>query len=219
MNFGISTSKALEYIEEEYQGHPIYNNRSVNLDKDAKLSYQTLVYGANFMGGIELSHYFKVGIGLGYLYYKQKDNRIPFYFNVIPNSITTHGVPLFVYVRSDFLDKKSTPYLDFKIGNNFLITKETVNIYTRDGIPVAYDIGKFKLKNGLFLASNIGIAFKIKSKNALNVSIGYRYISREHDFLYDMEMWFSPSSGKETYRKIGFITADHQFVLNIGLLF
>jgi hypothetical protein len=205
VNFGISTCKV-----GEYQVHPygIYM-------EGAKLSYQTLVYGTHFAAGAVLAHYFKIGLGLGYLYYKQKNNWMPDSFFALPNSITTHGLPLFLYLRSDFLDKKTSPYMDFKIGNNFLITKETVDLRNYDGVKLAEDYGSFKLKNGLFFASNIGVAFKTNNKTTINLSVGYRYVSRDHDILYSVE-WYGD---KDEYRKSGYIMADHQFVLTLGVSF
>jgi len=205
-NFGISTCKILE--------HKI--THGVIIIFDAKLHYQTLAYGANFAAGIELTHYFKAGLGLGYFYYKQKDNRIPWSGNIIPNSIstTTHGIPLFLYLRSDFLESKISPYVDFKIGNNFLITKETID-YVLYGKLHWKDFGSFRLKNGLFLASNIGIALKTNGKTAINVSVGYRYISRDYDAPY--EVYLVPTEIK--YRNTGLIAADHQFLLSMGVSF
>jgi len=199
-NFGVSTYKERAYTIHSY---------GVQF-KDEMLSYPAFVYGTNFSAGIELTHYFKVGLGLGYLYYKQKDNRLPYHFSIIPDSMTTHGIPLFLYLRSDFLDKKISPYIDFKIGNNFLITKESAIIfdyYVRSGF------GEFRLKNGLFLSSNFGIAFKTKHKTTMNVSVGYRYVSREHDFLSPVE------ARVRGYIRTGYITADHQFVINLGVSF
>ena len=168
-NFGISTTSERNY------GPIIYNQ-----DKDVKLSYRTLVYGVDFSGGIELKHYFKVGLGLGYFYYKQDDKREPDGPHphsrrpyIYPNFITTHAIPLFLFIRSDFLDKKVSPYIDLRVGNNFLITKETVDLIDRTGFLVVTEYGKFRLKNGLFLASNIGVAFKMESRGTLNLSIGY----------------------------------------------
>jgi hypothetical protein len=106
-NFGISICNELI----------AFNNNIIK----SKLSYQTLVYGANFAAGIELTHYLKTGLGLGYFYYQQSDKRYPYGIAYLPNSMTTHGIPLFLYLRSDFLDRKISPYVDFKIGNNFLL--------------------------------------------------------------------------------------------------
>jgi len=205
-NFGVSTCKEMEYGIDYYR---------IYLKEDARLAYQTLVYGTNFAAGIELVHYFKVGLGLGYLYYKQKNNAIPYSYYILPDSKTTHGIPLFIYLRSDFLNRKTSPYIDFKIGNNFLITKEGVELRSHEGFLLSSEYGKFKLKNGLFLASNIGVAYKSLSKTILNFSVGYRYISREHDFLYDIRMY----AGTDVYRKTGYIMADHQFVVSLGLSF
>ncbi|MCL2290371.1 MAG: hypothetical protein FWC34_06670 [Bacteroidetes bacterium] len=207
VNFGISTCKEVDYTTYSY--HIFIANGN------AKLAYQTLVYGASFVGGIELAHYFKVGLGLGYLYYKQNDNRIPYSYQLLPNSIITHGLPLFLYLRSDFLDKKISPYMDLKIGNNFLITKETLDLYDAMVMLLVDDYGEFRLKNGLFLASNIGMAFKIKTKSIINVSVGYRYISRSYDMLY----YIDPIFDKQEYQKTEFITVDHQFLLNVGISF
>ena len=175
---------------------------------EAKLSYKTLVYGGNFMGGIELQHYFKVGLGLSYLYYKQYDSSEPSFFRGMPFSSTTHGIPLFLHLRSNFLDKKISPYMDLKVGNNFLITKEEVILF-----PGETTFGKFRLKNGLYLASNIGIAFKATSNNTINISVGYQYVSRNHDTPYNFG-WRG-----EEYYKTGHIIVDHQFLFNVGVSF
>jgi hypothetical protein len=200
-NFGISSCKEIRYNEYKHK-------------LETKLFYKTLVYGANFSGGIELAHYFNIGAGIGYLYYKQEDNGITFVFN--PYSKTTHGVPLFLYLRSYFVNKKASPFIDFKIGNNFLITKETV-CYNDNFGHSAFDAGNFRLKNGLFLATDIGIPCFIKPKATYYFSIGYRYVSRVHDFPY--EVHHSSEKDAFSYRKTGFVIADHQFVLNIGVTF
>jgi len=189
---------------------------------EAKLSYKTLVYGGNFMGGIELQHYFKVGLGLGYSYYKQKDNTVPYISDYIlyPDSIITHKIPLFLYLRSDFLDKKVSPYIDFKIGNNFLITKETVNVIDYAENPVSFGYGNFRLKNGLFLASNIGVSLKTNSKTAINISVGYQYISRNYDLLSNVFKNYEYDDKKnERHVKTGYIIVDHQLLFNVGVSF
>jgi hypothetical protein len=56
------------------------NARIEGAGKDIDFLYKALVYGGNFMGGVELNHYFKVGLGLGYLYYKQEDHFDPYYY-------------------------------------------------------------------------------------------------------------------------------------------
>ena len=193
-NFGVSTKKDLG------------NNIRHSFNSKVQLNFKSLVYGANFAGGIELQHYFKIGLGLGYLFYGQLER--PYLSSSLYGSIT-HGIPLFLYLRSDFLDKKITPYVDFKIGNNFLITRESFG-YECYGI---YDL---RLKNGLFLASNIGVAFKIKSKNAINISVGYRYVSRDYDVPI---ISYGEYTEKREYYKTGYIAIDHQFLFNVGVSF
>jgi len=220
-NFGASTTSEIKYRIRNFWSRPYLEIE----DDNAKLSYKTLVYGADFSGGIELKHYFKVGLGLGYFYYKQDDNGAPYngtypyhYWyrpDIFPYFTTTHGIPLFLFIRSDFLDKKTSPYVDLKIGNNFLITKEAVYLTNYEGLIAGYD-GEFRLKNGLFLAANIGIASKMKPKGTLNVSLGYRYVSRNYDLKTNPFAW--PYEGIE-YKKTGYITVDHQFVLNLGVSF
>jgi len=215
-NFGISTTSTVI-------------RRSGQYDRGAEVDflYKALVYGADFSGGIELKHYFKAGLGLGYFYYKQDDYEFSYiYFfdywicEIIPDFINTHGIPLFLFMRSDFLDKKTSPYVDFKIGNNFLITKETATLHRRQsGYPtewIADEYGEFRLKNGLFLASNIGVAFKMKSRATLNASIGYRYVSQDRDFMVPQIDGYNE---KIRYNKSGYIAVDHQFVLNVGVSF
>jgi len=209
VNSGISTSIEMEY-------------NASNQEFEAKLSYQTMVYGANFAGGIEIAHYFKAGLGLGYFYYKQRDKRYPYSVIYMPNSMTTHGIPLYLYLRSDFLDRKISPYMDIKIGNNFLITKETVDYCSisihypfAEIVPLIEDIGNFKLKNGLFFASNIGVAFQTNSKATINVSVGYQYVSRDYKMPYSV----GTISSDPKYAKVGNISVDHQFVLNVGVSF
>jgi len=205
-NFGISTCIEREYINKIFE---------------SKLAYQTLVYGANFAGGIEFTHYFKAGLGLGYLYYKQNDKRYPYSIIFLPNSMTTHGIPLFLYLRSDFLDRKISPFVDIKIGNNFLITKETLDVITFGTMFESIEIPEiFKLKNGLFLSSNIGVSFKTNSVTTLNVSLGYRFVSRNYDMTYFIG---TNNNGQISYDiryvNLGNFTVDHQFVINLGVSF
>jgi len=190
-------------------------------DLNAKLSIQDFVVGGNFTGGIKLSHYFKIGFGLGYFYYEQYDGDFFSTYNfancvVELSNTTTHGIPLFFYLRSDFSDKKVTPYLDFKIGNNFLITEEKINVWEMEYYMYhlyQMNYGDYKLKNGLYFAINAGVAFKLNTKITLNASGGYQYVSRYVDRLYGglgLEM---------QYVKTCYTVADHQFLFNVGVSF
>jgi len=219
-NFGISTCMDVKYSYSH--SNIIY---MVKEDATAKLKYKTLVYGISFVGGIEFAHFFKAGLGLGYLYYKQRDYSLPHVLHywlpeTYPYGRTTHGIPLFLNLRSDFLDKKTTPFLEFKIGNNFLVTKETVYVYNKDGYLSVSNYGKFRLKNGLFLATNLGIAFKTCSKAVINLSVGYRLLSRDSEMQfidkYDVN---SKNPFKMKYSKTGYTIADHQFIVNFGVSF
>jgi hypothetical protein len=218
VSFGISATNEVKYSVDKSISPDTY---SITIeDEEAKFHYKTLVYGVNFAGGIEVAHYFKVGLGLGYLFYKQNGNGLPYggwrdIPRFYPNYVTTHGIPLFLYLRSDLLDKNTIPFIDLKIGNNFLITKETLDICTWEGRLMVIEHGKFKLKNGLFFASNIGISFKKKPKNNFDLSVGYRYLSRNHDYLYGY--WYD--YGEDIYRKTGYRIVDHQFLLNFGVSF
>jgi hypothetical protein len=230
-NFGITSRREMSKYHDEYDYYERYNflPSTINYaDNDAKLFYKTLVYGANFTGGFEFKHYLKAGLGLGYLYYKQATRNLPYIFDdgdktpleppyiLYPDFTITHGIPLFLYLRSDFLDKKISPYMDFKIGNNFLITKETVNVLDPWGNRVENGYGKFRLKNGLFVAANIGVSFKANAKTAVNISVGYQYMSRNYD--YATYHSFSDVSSNQYY-KTEYIIVDHQFLLNLGISF
>ncbi|MCL2041459.1 MAG: hypothetical protein FWG84_05395 [Bacteroidales bacterium] len=208
-NLGISMRK-----EASWEGQPDYS-----FSDDAKLSYKALVYGCNFMGGVELKHYFKVGLGIGYSYYKQEDNRFfyriydQYVYYLTPESVTTHRIPLYLYLRSDFLDQKKSPFIDFKIGNNFLITKEIINF--SNWVIKGDNYGKVKLKNGLFVAANVGVAFKGDNRNAINISVGYQSVSKNYDF---WNYAHGIDSDKE-YIKTGYTVIDHQFLFNLGISF
>ena len=210
-NVGASFSKTMSWTY-------IYNFLYLGSTEPAKFSYKTLVYGVNFIKGIELKHYCKAGLGIGYFYYKQEDKREPYLsygskgYIVFPDYVTTHGFPLFLYLRSDFSEKKTAPYLDLKIGNNFLITKEAVNSRTVEWENRG-SYGKFRLKNGLYIAPNIGITHKIDTKTAVNISLGYQYVSRACDLYNYLEM---PEEG---YVKTGYTSIDHQFLLTLGVSF
>jgi len=206
-NFGTSSCRRMKY--------KMADTPTLKYELISKFSYKTLVYGVNFSSGIALTHYAKIGLGIGYLFYTQKDDSSPDDIIVYPTTRITHGIPLFLYLRSDFLDKKITPYMDLKIGNNFLVAKESALVYSNNGKFLG-DFGKFRLKNGLFLAANAGIAFKDKnSKITTNFSVGYRLISRAHDIPYD----FDSTTKKLKYRKTGLLVTDHQFVMNLGVMF
>jgi len=223
-NFGMSARPEFTITNIDYENF----RYSTNFD-EAKFSYKTLVYGCNFIRGIRIrgfypTNFFKVGLGTGYLYYKQKDGSLPYKssFSMYPNTMTTHGIPLFFYLRNDFSQTKVIPYIDFKVGNNFLITKETVDMRDYAGNSVVLDYGKFRLKNGLYLASNIGVTFNINQVSAISLSIGYQYVSRNCDLYYDkIHTPFSvydPLEPKE-YIKTGYTAIDHQFMFNVGFSF
>ena len=195
--------------------------------KEVGLLENAFVSGANFVGGIQINHYFKVGLGTGYFYYKQKEGNL--YDSSIrrhilfdktgntyiayPRPIITHGIPLFVYFRSDFLDRKITPYMDFKIGNNFLFSKEVFDIVDINKNPSMYVWDeRFLLKFGLFLASNIGVSFRMSDKLAINTSIGYQYVSTPFDM-------FKTSSWRKNYWETKYSIIDHQFMFNVGISF
>ena len=223
VNFGASTRKETRSSYAYYYVLP---------EVEAKLSYKTVVYGFNFAGGIEFSHYLKVGLGTGYSFYKQDDNSFgyvsrsntfPYHPHYLtPKSLITHRIPIYLYLRSDFFDKKVSPFIDLKVGNNFLITKDIIIIdgdyYLHQTNRIIEELpekeknyGKFRLKNGLFVASNFGVAIKINHKNAINTSIGYQSVSRKHDLL-------DYANGKK-YIKTGYTITDHQFLFNIGITF
>jgi hypothetical protein len=186
------------------------NRKMTNPYERAKLSYRTLVYGVNFAGGFTLAHYAKAGFGIGFLFYSYEERTLsPPHFLV---SSVTFGIPLFLYLRSDFSDHKNSPYLDIKIGNNFLITKEPLLNPSPPEDDSPGVIAEIRIKNGLFLSTNLGIAFKDNNnKVTTNLSIGYRLVSRAYDvpyaFFYD----------KTKYSKTGFTIMDHQFVINLGI--
>jgi len=204
-NFGISTCRELKYV---------IDFGSLIINEKAKLTYKTLVYGVNFAGGVSLAHYAKAGLGIGFLFYMQEKPHFPLHTPAFSSNRTTFGVPLFLYLRSDFSEQKNSLYIDLKIGNNFLVTREPALIFDREGWLIC-DCGKFRLKNGLFLATNFGIALKENKKTSTNLSIGYRLISRAFDTPYDFDM----VTGKPKYTKTGFTIADHQFVINLGVSF
>jgi hypothetical protein len=186
--------------------------------KSINFLYKSLVYGGNFMGGIELNHYFKVGLGLGYFYCKINDNAIRPSGYIINNlTTTTHGLPLFLFIRSNFLNRKVSPYMELKIGNNFLLNKGIAEIMDYHGTLVAssYEL-PLNLNNGLYLASNIGVSIKTKSKVTINTSIGYQYVSSSIKiivpFLYNTAM-------KDLFVPTGETVIDHQFLVNAGISF
>jgi len=199
--------------------------------KEIALLGNAFVSGANFAGGIQIFQYFKVGLEVGYFYYKQMEEN-PYDSSIrrtilidgdrntyipYPRYTITHGVPLFVYLRSDFLDRKITPYMDFKIGNNFLFSKELVDIVDINGNPSMY-VGneELLLKFGLFLASNVGVSFKVTDKFAINTSIGYQYVSTPFDMFKtfnDHSLW------TKNYWGTKYSIIDHQFMFNVGISF
>jgi hypothetical protein len=204
---------------------------------DADFLYKALTYGGNFMGGVELTHYFKVGLGVGYLYYKQEDHfdptviyglayywnppsynnfdQIATYFYIQSISTATHAVPLFLFIRSNFLNKKVSPYLDLKIGNNFFFNKGTAEIIEEYYMIMDQDYKiSLEFSNGLYLASNIGVSIKTNSSVTINASIGYQYISRYINFIYPT---LSPT--KDKFTKTEWAVIDHQFMINLGISF
>ena len=218
-NLGISTTSEIKYNVFESLG---YLEGIEIKDENVKLAYKTLVYSIDFSVGMELKSYLRVGLGLGYLYYKQSDKGLPYTclgidrrYGCLPNFRTTHGIPLYLFIQSNFLDRKNSPFINLKIGNNFLVTKEAVNIFSAQQEWLVINYGKFRLKNGLFLASNIGVAFKMKQKGTFNVSIGYRYVSRPYDLLQEADI----SDGKNKFRKTGYNVADHHFIVSMGVTF
>lgn len=216
-----SRIKPFYAIEANFGASARIENDFSGIDNSANFLYKSLVYGGNFMGGIELNHYFKVGLGVGYLYYKIEDNAI---FNSTPQyritrlTATTHGIPLFLFIRSNFLNRKISPYMDLKIGNNFLLNKGMAEImdYLEYWVTKSYELS-LNLNNGLYLASNIGVSIKTKSKVAINASIGYQYVSRSiNSILLNFGSVFSP---KDEFIQTGWTVIDHQFLINAGISF
>ncbi|MDR1459508.1 MAG: hypothetical protein LBI60_04775 [Bacteroidales bacterium] len=220
-----SRIKPFYSLEANFGANARLENDVKGTPRNSQLLYKTLVYGGNFMGGIELNHYFKIGLGVGYSYYKQGDNSylFPFtyyttYYPIASLSTTTHGIPLFLFIRSNFLNKKVSPYMDLKIGNNFLINKGIVDGVVNDfGNPVAsaYEL-PLKLNNGLYLASNIGVSIKTRSKVTVNASIGYQYVSST---INRIMLGFWTRSYEDEFIRTGWTIVDHQFMVNVGISF
>lgn len=158
---------------------------------------------------------------MGYLYYKQDDRALPYISSdcMLPYTVTTHGIPLFVFLRNDFWNGKISPFIDFKIGNNFLITKESITAYTSYGEIRYFDWGEFRLKNGLYLAANVGVAFDVSQKCTLNISVGYQLLSRPYDITIFNYIFPDYVNIDAEYMKMGYTVEDHQFLLNIGVSF
>ena len=87
--------------------------------------------------GYQFNPYIYTGLGAGIHYYYGEVDCI--------------WIPIFVNFRADFLNKKITPFLDFKIG---------------------YTIGNNDT-NGFYLSPTVGYRFGFNSNLALNIGVGY----------------------------------------------
>jgi hypothetical protein len=111
--------------------------------------YYGMYGGGNFnfsvSNGWQISPYFYVGTGFGVEYH---------------GGLSTVFVPIFGNLRTNFIDKKYTPFLDVKAGYSLV-----------DGM-------------GAYFSPSLGVSFGVSPKCCINFSVGYTMQGVKVDYYY-----------------------------------
>ena len=116
-----------------------------------------------YINGYRVVPQFAVGIGVGFQHYTSSE--LSYYSQTVIESVTS--MPIFLHLRSDFLNKKVSPFVETNIGYN-----------------VALDGGYF---NGLLFEETVGVSFNVGSRKRL--AIGLTYSTNEVNMPYNGLYW------------------------------
>lgn len=135
-----------------YRKKQSYNSRSFNKPKgyfgliEAALplfiGYDNgLSMGFNIINGYRVCPQFAVGGGVGVLG--------DFFWG-------DFTVPIFLHLRSDFLDRKTSPYLAFNVGYNIPVFGVYDGVFFAPSLGVSYNVGRHRMTTGLEFSANHG---------------------------------------------------------------
>jgi hypothetical protein len=93
----------------------------------------------NIIHGSQINPYFSFGIGTGLRYYSLPEAAL---------------IPLFMDLRTNFIDNNVSPYFSLGVGYSFDATNEFEGV-------------------GLLMNPTLGVSIKVGNKSAMNVGLGY----------------------------------------------
>lgn len=102
----------------------------------ASLSLPYFTTGINIINGYRFCPQFAMGVGIGFETYG-------YYFI---------GIPIYLHLRSDFLNNHVSPYLSVDVG-----VKLGASVYTSPQVGVSYNVGKFRMTTGIEIPILFGI--------------------------------------------------------------
>ena len=136
-------------------------------------------FNLNFINSISLNQYFSTGLGIGLIRKYEKDE---FYEKgKWPTANNKCLFPVFLDLRTNLMNKKTSPYLALGIGGYFGIYGMWAGV-----------------KGGFYITPSVGIRYKISAKTAIIGALDYQ--------MQNMEFFDSPSSTypREKVSSIGF---------------
>ncbi len=148
--------------EKGYRGFLEYNG---GLAPDNGHYYNGYGGGADGRQGVATSHgyqfnpYFFVGLGLAFNFHYYGD----YYCE------PAIQVPIFVHLRSDFMDNASSPFGEVRIGYSW----------------EPFDDYGYKECDGFYFALSIGYRLGFGGRSGLNLSVGYEYQKLGDEFGYN----------------------------------
>ena len=127
--------------------------------------------GVSIINGYRVIPQFAVGIGVGTKLFIYTSDFDDYYLDV--------GMPFFLHLRSDFLDRNISPYIAFNIGYNLSLMYELFNgIFMEPTIGVGFNVGKS-------CRLNIGLAAAI---NKVDADYGYFNLYLRHGMEYALNL-------------------------------
>ena len=133
-----------------YRRKQSYNSRSFNKPKgyfgliEAALPLYVgdgLSMGFNIINGYRVCPQFTFGGGVGVLG---------------DFAYWDFTVPIFLHLRSDFLDRKTSPYLAFNVGYNIPVFGAYDGVFFAPSLGVSYNVGRHRMTTGLEFSANHG---------------------------------------------------------------
>ncbi len=112
-------------------------------------------------------------------------------------------IPLFLDLRGNFLDKRTTPFVSLGIGYSYTV-QQIASAPIKTAKNETYD------KGGFLLNPSLGVKFFVVPKMALNLSIGYRYQKVQ---LYNNNYTYTSSYMQSNYEShtLGFFNLKFGF--------
>jgi hypothetical protein len=133
--------------------------------------------GLDIVNGYRIIPQFAVGIGVG-VYRYSKHTFYDDYDNVIEKVANSLSIPIFLHLRSDFLNGKISPFSAVNIGYNISLLDSR--------------------HKGLIFEPGVGVGIEVSPRNRLDISLGYSLMGTQ---VYD-EYYGTNIKGNFGYFKI-----------------